>query len=166
MRRSFPILAGLAVALMAVAPALAAGPTPAPVVAAPTANTMTIAQVPLFAALGQPAQPQAHGGTIPDPGEQGSCTAYCWNGTSVTCSGTSCSEVDSNCNSGQRGYCYGSSSGYKYCPACSGCSATATCNGGGSVSCTGTSSCYHINGCYAYCDGAYHWCANHGTCPV
>lgn len=168
MRRSFPIpvlVAGVAVALLAAVPALAASPTPAPAVAPAAANTMTIAQVPLFAALGQPAQPQAHGGTIPGPGEQGTCTANCWDGSHVTCYGTSCSEVDSNCSSGQRGYCYGTSTGYLYCPPCQGCTATAICNTG-SVSCSGSPGCYAINKCYAYCDGVYHWCPGHGSCPV
>lgn len=168
MRRSFPIpslVAGIAVVLLAAAPALAAGPAPAPAVAAPSANTMTIAMVPLYAALGQAAQPQAHGGTIPDPGEQGTCTTNCWDGSHVTCSGSSCNVVDSNCSGGQRGYCYGSTTGYRYCPACPSCTATATCSSG-SVSCSGGPGCYAINKCYAYCDGVYHWCPSHGICPV
>jgi hypothetical protein len=50
-----------------------------------------------------------------------SATADCWDGSQRTCtaSGTSaqCSFVDSNCPD-QRGYCWSSDEGYKYCPRC------------------------------------------------
>lgn len=50
-----------------------------------------------------------------------SATADCWDGSHVTCtaSGTSenCSFTDSSCP-GQRGYCWSSDEGFKYCPAC------------------------------------------------
>jgi len=52
------------------------------------------------------------------------CTADCWNGSSVTCTGSSCSATDSSCPT-QRGYCWGTDTGYKYCPVC--CSATLPC---------------------------------------
>lgn len=106
---------------------------------------------------------------IGDPGQQSVCNAQCWDGSYVTCWGTSCTARDSSCP-GQRGYCYGSSTGYRYCPPCpctSPCSATALCSNGSKVSCSGCSGdCYAINNCYAYCDGVYHWCPNPPTCPV
>ena len=108
---------------------------------------------------------QAAGGEIGNPGEQSVCSAYCWDGSTASCYGTSCSAVDSSCPS-QRGYCTGSSSGTRYCPACP-CSATASCPGGGSVSCTGTSGCFAINNCYASCNGTLHWCPNPKyPCPI
>lgn len=89
-------------------------------------------------------------------------------GSYQACWGSSCWGYDSNCPS-YRGYCYGSSTGYRYCPVCPSCTVTASCAGagGGSVSCTGTcSGSFAINDCYAYCDGTYHWCPNPGTCPI
>jgi|GEM_PF-2634921 len=53
----------------------------------------------------------------------GSCTATadCWDGSHVTCEaqGTSenCSFTDSSCPT-QRGYCWSSDEGFKYCPSC------------------------------------------------
>jgi hypothetical protein len=46
-----------------------------------------------------------------------SCTATCQNGSTVTCTGSSCSAVDANCPA-QRGYCTGTTSGTKYCHQC------------------------------------------------
>lgn len=43
------------------------------------------------------------------------CTADCWDGSDRTCSGTSCTAVDSAYPS-QRGYCWSNEEGYKYCP--------------------------------------------------
>jgi hypothetical protein len=97
-------------------------------------------------------------------------TANCWNGSTVTCSGTTSSAVDSACP-GQRGYCTGTSSGTINCPACptTGCTASTTCSPSGSVSCSGasgSSDCFSVRNCYAYCDGVYHFCPSHGTCPL
>ena len=94
--------------------------------------------------------------------------AYCWDGTTRTCSGTTASAVDSNCSINQRGYCTGSSTGTLYCPACStSCYASTPCWGGGSVSCSGTSGdCFSYYQCYAYCDGNYYLCpSTPGECP-
>jgi hypothetical protein len=57
---------------------------------------------------------------VADPVEastSGVCTATCHDGSSRTCSGTSCSAVDSACPS-QQGYCWSNAEGYKYCPTC------------------------------------------------
>ena len=57
---------------------------------------------------------------VADPVEaavSGACTATCWDGSSRTCTGSSCSAVDSSCPS-QQGYCWSNAEGYKYCPAC------------------------------------------------
>ncbi len=45
------------------------------------------------------------------------CYADCWDGSRAYCSGSYCFAYDSSCPS-QRGYCYGSSTGYRYCPPC------------------------------------------------
>lgn len=47
------------------------------------------------------------------------CTADCWDGSTVTCTGSSCQAADSACLSGQRGYCSSPEGGYVYCPVCS-----------------------------------------------
>lgn len=57
---------------------------------------------------------------VADPVEastSGVCTATCHDGSSRTCSGTSCSAVDSACPN-QQGYCWSNAEGYKYCPTC------------------------------------------------
>jgi hypothetical protein len=90
--------------------------------------------------------------------------AHCWDGSTVTCTGSSSSGVDSNCGAGQRGYCTGTDTGTIYCPLCF-CSATVTCSNGSHVSCSGTSDCFSVAKCYASCDGVLHWCASHGVCP-
>ncbi len=99
-------------------------------------------------------------------------TANCWDGSTVTCTGTSSSAVNSNCSAGQRGYCTGTTSGTIYCPACptgGGCTTSTTCSPSGSVSCSGasgSSDCFSVRNCYAYCDGVYHFCPSHGSCPL
>jgi hypothetical protein len=103
------------------------------------------------------------------PGGVGStsvCVANCWDGSTRTCTGTSCSATDSSCPS-QRGFCWSNSEGYKYCPACSSnCSAWTSCSSGPPVSCQGTSGdCFSVYHCYAYCDGQYYLCPNAGDCP-
>jgi hypothetical protein len=52
-----------------------------------------------------------------EPVTSGTCTADCGDGSYVSCTGTSCSALDSSCPS-QRGYCWSSAEGYKYCPIC------------------------------------------------
>jgi hypothetical protein len=47
----------------------------------------------------------------------GSCTATCWDTTARTCTGSSCSAVDSNCPT-QQGYCWSDAEGYKFCTPC------------------------------------------------
>lgn len=49
----------------------------------------------------------------------GSCTATCQDGSTRTCTGTSCVAVDASCPS-QQGYCWSNSGGYKHCLACTG----------------------------------------------
>jgi hypothetical protein len=105
----------------------------------------------------------------PSVGTKSTCTATCWNVSQVSCSGTDCSAVNSNCSTGQRGYCSSSTSGTVYCPACPPpCTATATCRSGGSRSCTGyNNDCYAINNCYAFCEGNYYFCQTHSpTCSL
>lgn len=169
MRRSFPIppaafgICALVALVLAAAPALAAGGN------APIAQFLPPDQAPMFSALAQAPQPQAHKGNIGDPSAQGFCVADCWDGTSRDCSGSTCNAVDSSCSTGQSGYCYGSDTGYKYCPTCpsSTCSAQATCSDGSTVFCKGTTGdCFGVNNCYAYCDGLYDWCPNPPLCPV
>ncbi len=174
MRQSFSIpSAGLGPVILTVfallwaTPALVAqGPAPtAPSVAAPISGLMSPDQSPLFATLEKAPRPQAHKGDIGDPSAQGTCIANCWDGTTRTCGGTTCNVVDSSCSTGQRGYCWGSDTGYNYCPPCS-CYATASCGTGYSLFCSGTSECFGIDNCYVYCDGNYYWCPNALQCPV
>lgn len=60
---------------------------------------------------------------VPAGGELADCTAtaYCWNGSQVTCSASGptaqCSATDSNCPA-TRGSCWSSDEGTKYCPSC------------------------------------------------
>jgi hypothetical protein len=94
------------------------------------------------------------------------CTAHCWDGSTVECTGTpgtTCGAADSSCPE-DRGFCWGNS-GNQYCPPCPGqpvCQASAICsNAAGSVSCTGyqtPADCQHQDYCFAYCDGVYYWC--------
>ena len=94
-------------------------------------------------------------------------TAYCWDGTTRTCSGTTASAVDSSCP-GQPGYCTGSSTGTLWCRSCrTDCSAYTQCSPSGSRFCTGTSGdCFSVHNCYAYCDGNYYLCpSTPNVCP-
>jgi hypothetical protein len=120
-----------------------------------------------------PSLQAGHGGGIEDPGELAVCNAQCWDGSYVTCWGTSCWGSDSNCSSNFRGYCYGTSTSYRYCPVCpsTNCRVTAACEGGTSVSCTGScANSFAVDYCYAFCDGVYHWCPSGPggpyICPV
>lgn len=94
------------------------------------------------------------------PGAESVCTAHCQDGSTRTCSGTSCSATDSSCPS-QQGYCWSNSEGYKYCPVCqqAPCYTSTTCLDGSQVSCYGTpGTCFSVYQCYAHCDGQYHLC--------
>ena len=92
------------------------------------------------------------------------CTAQCWDGSSVQCSGTNCTATDSACSVGERGSCWGNTSGGFNCPPCeepppTACYASAYCGNGNSVSCQGTApNCFEQDYCFAYCDGTYYWC--------
>jgi len=101
-------------------------------------------------------------------GAYSDCTAHCWDGTTRTCSGSSCSAVDSSCPS-QRGSCWSDVEGTKYCPQCvDGCTASCANAGGGTVSCTSyTGDFFCVANCYAYCDGTYHYCPHpKPVCPL
>lgn len=101
-------------------------------------------------------------------GAASTCTADCWDGSTVTCDGSSCSAVNSDCDPNMvRGYCEADGT-KKHCPPCEECRATASCLNGSSVSCTGQSHCAEVNSCYAFCDGVEYWCfdADPNTCPV
>lgn len=56
------------------------------------------------------------GGSIGQPGALSTCTAQCGDGSTVTCSGETCSAHDTNCDIGEDGYCEGTESGRKDCP--------------------------------------------------
>ena len=151
----------LVVSLMLLAtPLLAAPPS------APSPTLVTLADI--FAPAPMPTAGSGQGGSgIPEPGISSTCTANCWDGSTRTCTGTSCSAVNSNCSAGQRGSCTAGGS-TTFCPACpTAKTCTATCSPSGSVSCTSpVGDCYKVNNCYAYCDGIYYWCPSHGACPV
>jgi hypothetical protein len=153
------ILGGVMVLMLSALPALAApaGEAPDPLAAIFAASPDGACALPMASKPGLP------GGV----GEASTCTAHCWDGSTRTCTGTSCTAVDSSCSS-QRGYCWSNSEGYKYCPTCqASCTASCANAGGGSVSCTSTTGDYYcLNNCYAYCDGQYHLCPHiQGSCP-
>jgi len=57
--------------------------------------------------------------TAPTIEAQSTCIAYCWDGTTRTCTGSSCSAYDSACPE-EQGRCFGSGTPltYKKCPSC------------------------------------------------
>lgn len=115
--------------------------------------------------LGAPAQQDA--AKRPGITSKSLCTANCWDGSTVSCSGNTCSATNSNCSAGQRGSC--TADGVTtLCPVpCQGCTVTATCLPSGSVSCSSSNNdCFKVNRCYVECDGVMHWCPSHGTCPL
>lgn len=71
------------------------------------------------------------------PGTLSTCIAQCGQTGSVSCSGSSCSATDRDCNS-TPGYCWSNTEGTKYCPPCES-SCTATCAAGPDVTCIGSS---------------------------
>jgi hypothetical protein len=75
------------------------------------------------------------------------CTADCWNGSQVSCTGASCYAVDSSCPD-QRGYCWGSDTGYRYCPRC----------------CSSTIPCWKIDGWSCSPDGSHTDCMDGSAC--
>lgn len=83
----------------------------APAVAPPAPMMSMGAVVPVFRVA---PVPQARGGEIPPPSGQSTCTATCGDGSTVMCSGNTCSAVNENCSAGTRGYaeCDGT---YTYC---------------------------------------------------
>jgi hypothetical protein len=114
-------VAGLVVlVLAAVAPASAEEPSEtldlAALAAAPVA-TPAVAPAPPAGRCGWPDLAPA---LVPDPIEaavSGSCTATCWDTTARTCTGSSCSAVDSDCPD-EQGYCWSNAEGFKYCQTC------------------------------------------------
>ena len=100
------LIAGLCLIAL---PALAAQPT------APQAVT---ADAPIAAAQSAGAcQASAPLGSFP-VAELSICIADCSDGSTVTCSGSSCSAVDAACPYGEQGHCWSNTEGTKYCPAC------------------------------------------------
>ncbi len=68
------------------------------------------------------AAPAAKKDPIGGPSAQSTCIAHCGDGSTVTCSGSTCNATDNLCSEDPSvsGQCYGSSSGYQYCPTCPG----------------------------------------------
>ncbi len=91
---------------------------------------------------------------------QSVCTADCGPYPDVTCTGSSCNAEDRNCPS-QRGQCWGSDTGTKYCKIPCICFAEASCSPSGSVSCQGMQQCDEQNDCWVECDGQKTWCPAH-----
>jgi hypothetical protein len=151
----------LAFALCAL-PALAASPDPA----AEAALAAIFAPAP-GGAIPAPAQDAAASRGLPT---KSTSTANCWDGSIVTCTGTTSSAVNSSCPS-QRGSCTGSTSGTINCPACptGGCSISTTCSPGGTISCTGAAGyqgCTASKNCWVDCGGSLVWCPHHAACEV
>jgi len=95
----------VALCLLAV-PVLAASPAPTQAPAAPA----TTPGAPAFVAALMPA-PLAEATTS-------TCTADCKDGTTLVCTGTSCTARDTVCRIYQRGQCWSDTGGYQYCPLC------------------------------------------------
>lgn len=112
---------------------------------------------------GVPSQPQ-DAAKLPSITLTADCTAHCKDGSTVSCSGSSCSAIDSACSSGQRGSC--TANGVTtYCPSCD-CTAMVACSPSGMASCLSHyNDCFELKKCYAECDGVLHWCPSHGVCP-
>jgi hypothetical protein len=96
---------------------------------------------------------------------KGPSTALCWDGSAVTCSGAEFRGKDSDCAAGERGFCYGTNTGYLYCPVCPDpdpepvlCSAY--CPGFGPISCWSTFDCWAVDSCFVRCDNVVG-----GICP-
>lgn len=117
---------------------------------------------------GNPAEPVTLDLTPAPENRAVQCFANCWNGTSVDCFGIACQGVNSNCAAGERGYCMGTITGIRNCPACPPpCTVRATCSPSGSVSCTSyKNNCFKVERCYVSCDNKLKWCPQHGTCPI
>lgn len=96
-------------AFSALSLALAGTPVPAAPPGAPEIGPPqeTAPECPGAPALGLPDEP------VP----QATCTAQCWDFSEVSCTGTSCEAVDSDCANGARGYvdCNGLQ---QFCPRC------------------------------------------------
>lgn len=108
-----------------------------------------------------PAGPPAGCGPWPDlapalaaqPAEpmlSGVCTANCWDGSTRTCTGNSCSATDSNCPN-VRGQCWSDLEGTKFCPFCPDCALT-NC-GCDAQPCVKNSQCGTCDGLACFCSG-------------
>lgn len=70
------------------------------------------------------------------------CTAQCWDGSTRTCSGSSCTATDSACRGWQQGSCWSNVEGTKKCPLCP-CTRTPHCSDLEGTACgSGTTTCY------------------------
>lgn len=92
-----------------------------PLFAATDSPTLSAADQAFLASLALPAMtPSPESAAKPPSGlEKATCTANCWDGSIVTCTGNSCSGTNSNCGGGVRGSvtCDGVST---LCPSCCG----------------------------------------------
>jgi hypothetical protein len=152
---------GLSLSLAALAflmsPALAAESPPqaAPVLSvADQAFLASLARVP----AGTPAPEQA--AKRPHIAQKDMCTANCYGGGTVSCSGTgTCTAVDDNCNVGEQGHvvCNGA---YTWCPtACPGCGPY-WCNGESDCA----ANCSNLGCDYDYTCYDYPSCSDHCRC--
>lgn len=85
------------------------------------------------------------------------CTADCWDGSTVTCSGNQCSATDSACMS-EQGSCWSDAEGTKECPEC--CESVIPCSKYHGRSCTsGTIPCMEGSNCaQCFCGGGTWQC--------
>jgi len=106
-------------------------------------------------------------------GAASTCTAHCYDGSTVTCGeSSSCYAQDQQCwGMGQTGYCE-DSSGKTYCQSScpTGCNAAILCGagpGGGFLDCSGDYYCNQAEGCWVVCDSTTLWCPGASTydCP-
>ncbi len=102
---------------------------------------------------------------VPEAGIQAVCTAECEYGPDQTCTGASCSAVNQACP-GERGYCWGSDTGTRYCQSCT-CFVKTRCPDESWVLCQGQgTSCTSVRGCYVRCDGVEYLCDPYPeSCP-
>jgi hypothetical protein len=133
--------------------------------------TMFVAVTLLLLVFTVPAAAKKDSGSIDGPSAQADCTAQCQDGSTVTCSGGSCTADDYDCEDNEQGQCTGSS-GTKYCPALDidqcpvTCTASRSCPDGTYIQCFGHFGSDACEGgyplCYVRCDGGlYQFCPGH-----
>lgn len=153
----------LAFALLLFAPlALHAAPGTAPLAKASPANLET--EAPGLCATPSSATVATIGALwmVPGPGALSTCVANCWDGTTRTCTGSTCSAYDSACPE-EEGRCFGSDPlSHKKCPPCSTPCPSPSCEDLDGTYCKYSGTCYAGPSCIAHTCNCYN---NTFICP-